>query len=225
MRRTFRTLMLVAMMAVSALGAPLCIPGTLEDYVGLGDTGCQIDDKLFYNFTYAGTGSGGAAAIPDEGVAVVVFDTPLNPGLQFSAAWSVGPGQTLDSLIQYNVVVLPGGFPIGDISARMAGFGVDQNGVVAVAEVVSTLDVPPEVLANLLLFRNGGTVAFQRVDIAPTLGPLHVVKDISVNGNDGFATVSMVTNRFSEVPEPGALLLIGSGLLGLGLFTRRFRNN
>ena len=47
-------------------------------------------------------------------------------------------------------------------------------------------------------------------------------KDISVNGNNGFATVSVVTNRFlEEVPEPMSLLLIGSGALALGLLRRR----
>lgn len=73
-------------------------------------------------------------------------------------------------------------------------------------------------VGNLLLHDDGGTVASAELTFAPTM-IISVAKDISVNGNSGVATVSSVTNRFSEtpgaVPEPSTMLLLGSGLLGL----------
>jgi hypothetical protein len=50
-----------------------------------------------------------------------------------------------------------------------------------------------------------------------------VVKDIELlGGSDGSASLlSGVQNQFSEVPEPGSMLLMGTGALGLAGVLRR----
>jgi len=53
-------------------------------------------------------------------------------------------------------------------------------------------------------------------------GVVSASKDIGVKtGSSGTVVVSSITDDFSQVPEPGSLLLLGSGLLGVGGFIRR----
>jgi len=221
------TLFLVLASALSAFAAA-CPVATYDTYLGPGYS-CGIDDKTFQNFSYS---TGGTNQMPATSITVNPINTPFNPGLLFNAPWGVGAGQTQDSLIGFTVTVNPGGNLINDLSLYMFGAGVLGTGQVSVAETYCAGDTFANLCAHgtegtLLAILNANTsILHASVTFANPVGIVDVRKDIELlGGADGSAAlVSGVSNQFSEVPEPGSLMLLGSGVVGVaGMLRRRIK--
>jgi hypothetical protein len=203
----------------------------MSDYLVQGFS-CGIDDKTFSNWQYTFSSNPGGFGLPPGAVAVTPITTPGNPGFQFSGSWVASTSSgilSVDSLLQYTVNVNPGGHPITDLSLSIGGVGFMGTGQVVVDETVCLGATFPSC--------SGGTVDFLRVardsnenktfDEISFAGvtEVDVEKDILVNaGTNGAASVSLVTNQFSEggtTPEPASILLFGSGALALAGVLRR----
>jgi PEP-CTERM motif len=217
----------------SATSATPCATGTLATYIGLGSAGCQIDDKVFFNFGYSPTG--GLSSVGAGSVTVTPLDNPFDPGLGFQAPWQVGPGISGDAIINYSVAVLPGGNAI--IDAELGGLGAVQAG--GTVNVLEGLCLGGTFGSDLGTGCSSGNVALLNITNPPLkLGDhtsfavallVDVFKDIGLNGGaTGSAAISGITQNFSEVaavPEPASFLLMGSGLAAaMGMARRKWRS-
>jgi hypothetical protein len=235
------TVVAFASMATAAplctdIGAPDGAVTTMADYVALGSTGCQIGDKVFYNFFYSSSFGGTAAAVPASAVflAPVGADT-FNPGIAFSGEWNV-PGASsagnsfIDTSLGFTVTVLPGGRSIDDASLTLDAFAQTGTGLATIGETVFAADGFTQLGGRAMTVSTNG----QRLDdvFFASTGTIQVKKNFFVGvpqcaptgegcSASGSIAVSSFTENFSEIPEPVGAILIGSGLLALGAWRRR----
>jgi hypothetical protein len=75
------------------------------------------------------------------------------------------------------------------------------------------------------LTNNLGGVISSATNISPAVVKLWVEKDVYVSGNNGgatsFATISIIDQRFEQIPEPSTMFLVGLGLLGAVVLKRK----
>jgi hypothetical protein len=130
--------MTLAVGAFAAAQVRPCEPGTLADYEKLGAQGCAIADKHFFNFTYHPASDG----LPADAISVTpgTVTESDEPALLLEAAWST---PSPDSLVSYNVEVLPGGKPVSGVSLQMRFGQITGTGQAKVsAELHQLTDSP-----------------------------------------------------------------------------------
>jgi hypothetical protein len=214
----------VIALASTASAAPVCLTGgTLASYQALGSGGCMIGDLRFSNFSYVGTSQGQGSTVANT----QVFLTPVGsgtlnpgPGIIFSSTgWSVPRAANnndsfVDSTIGFIVSTISGSQVIDDGTLTLSSFTVTGTGVGHIAETIN---------ATSLQVDSGGPLVSRQV-FALT-NTVTVSKDLRVtvptgNPNSGTAQINSFEEDFSEVPEPAASVLLGSGLLALGFWSR-----
>jgi hypothetical protein len=200
-----------------AMAATTCPTGQYSAYTGAGFS-CATNNLTFSLFGFNPTASGGAAVPTAASVGVTPIDQLGNEGFTFNPGFNVSAGQSQDVAISFLVTAAPGTL-IDDLSIGFNG-SVTGNGTTVFSEKYCTGGFN----TNCTIFTvfNPGSLD-QHINITPTT-QLWITKDFGATSNTGSASVSQVTNQYSNtsaVPEPASLSLMGLGLLGLGLIGRR----
>ena len=208
-------------LASSVFGfAGVCQTNTYDQYLG---SVCGTLDQNYSNFSYS-TSAGGESGLPPGSITVTPLNTQADPGFLFNAHWGANSNQWLESVIGFTVN--SSGAPITNLSLQMLGQGFTATGMASVTEKYCLGDT----FANSCAAGTQGTLsaiydqytqkASDSVSFAG-VSEVDVVESIDVGAQYGGAWISGVQNNFGEAPEPGSLILFGTGILGLAGTLRR----
>jgi hypothetical protein len=126
---------------------------------------------------------------------------------------------TVDMILNYSVTVTNGGPAISDIHLHING--AELSGLAEAVESYSSSSLT--FLGQLQAFAEATTNHLDdSMNLSPDATQLNITKDVLLEATcDGFASISVIDQTYSQVPEPSALALCTLGLVGIHLIRRR----
>jgi hypothetical protein len=192
--------------------------GTAQAAITNGES-LVVGNLLFSNFSVSGSlplTDLNITPLTVFGVSGIEFGMPLGV-----AAVNTSNVVAEDEQINYSVTTLSGAPLIEDAELSQVG-GIGGNGAGAISElIIGSGGTLGELQTGDNVFTN---VPTDTVTFAPQ-SALFLEKDILVAANcSGSANITETAQLFSEIPEPSALALCFTGLVGVCFFFRRRRS-
>jgi hypothetical protein len=235
---TFKSIGRNVLIAATVTGALLfatveaSLAATLRQLINTNGT-LQVGELLFSNFS-ANLTNVGDNATPDRlrDVNVDTLNQPgFLPGLRIQGGLFAGNNSSLDLTVSFIVRSLNLSAPIDSVRLSFNGVATDErtgqqtrDGDVAFAKVTETI----ERLSNSQTIGNLSVTTLDPVDSLSDVvrfrrnpaEALFITKNIFLRGGeDGIATISIVDQRYSQIPTPMLL----PGMIGFGLAALRKR--
>ena len=206
---------IIALTGVAVVGTPAeaisCVGA--GDVTALGPAGCTQGGLTFSDFSVAAAGFTGVTIFLSPLSATVGQDVNLN----FQVAHDPSPVSLADILLFYTVTG-GGGATLNGIDLFNPGQNVTIREVACADPFVNGVcgGTP---LASLVVGPNSNLAASFDPD-----SQIFIRKDIQF-GIDSFISEFTQSHDLTPVPEPATLVLLGSTLAGLGVFSRRKLRN
>jgi hypothetical protein len=188
------------------------------------DRSCTIGDKTFSGFTFTSHATGiGAHPITPSGLHYsTINDGTEAIGFSFSGPIHAGFAQTSTVVLDYEVSgsdIIDAQSAITAHISGLHGFGAIGQNVCLGSSPASRCPNPSANLRTLFVGEPSGP----STDTI-TFSPVHEVsfnKGITAFGGLGSTDITHFSETVSQVPEPGTMLLFGTGLLLLVLIVSR----
>jgi hypothetical protein len=215
----------VSAQSVIQLNPDQSFDGSLQDIIDQG-LSIQVGDKLFDAFSFTSAPSSGFLAAD---VAVQAVQDQFGFGLEFSGSWVATDTQERDFVLGFGVTVLDQSQLVHDVHLLFNGSEYG-SGQASVTEQI--FDDGPVPLGNLIgQMAVDAPSTLENIDLFQPLRHIYVEKDVSVTGGligeknsvENMARITTIHQTFSQIPEPGTMLLVAVGLFGAMLTTRRRR--
>ena len=205
---------------VFALNASMAQAVPLQDL--LDGASIIVDDKVFDDWVLDGNTGSVTPDLRDIDI-LPLGDDPLNPGLEFIANGNLITSGTdfIALFIGFSVSTLDGSVRIKDNSLEINEFefGITSTGgYIEIDEVIE--DVAGTFLGDKTVLVDNRFNIFDLFDSANFQPQSSISVSMGINvGGDGaedIVSLDKFTMRFSQVPEPTTVALMGLGLAGIG---------
>lgn len=211
--------------SVASLAGP-CVPGTLQTYIDLGSSGCDLGLVTFGSFQTA-PGQNLATPIGPSAVQVSPGGTPFAPSLTFTLNQTANATDLFESFFRFQATG-----PLAWDAITLNNPSATGDGVVTATE-----DICPDAnfsgnapqgcpaSQSLVAFATADLAALSDSKTFPVSSFFDIFVDLTVDGGiDGTAVLPSATVQLSAVPEPSSVFLVLAGLGAIGLARRQRRN-
>src|SRR5271169_1030806 len=182
-------------------------------------------DKLFGNFFFSYNDTDGITSddLTMSNVTLTTVSNVIGFGLQFQQPLlAVGP-VIKDITLQYSATVTNSSNLISDIHLDING-SAGNGGLGTVSEFAFVGGIGATTVGHLQASVPVSSNDVASANIVPPVTQLWVQKDVIVTGGNaanGFASISVIDQTFSQVSEPSTMLLVGLGLAGMVAVNRK----